>query len=124
MVTTTTLNLASILDGSAREYSDKTAVVFNETRLTYGQLNAMANQIANGLSKRGLGKGDKIALSCLNLPYFPMVYYGILKTGATVVPLNVLLKKREIIYHLRDSNAKAYLCFIGTELLPMGQEGW
>jgi long-chain acyl-CoA synthetase len=73
MVTTTTLNLASILDGSAREYSNHTAIIYNDTRFTYGQLNVMANQIANGLKEHGLGKGDKIAVSCLNLPYFPMV---------------------------------------------------
>lgn len=124
MVKTTTLNLASILDGSAREYPDKDAFVFNETRITYGQLNTMANQVANALKEKGYGKGDNIALSCLNLPYFPLVYYAILKTGATVVPLSVLLKRREITYHLRDSQAKAYFCFVGTEVLPMGQEGW
>jgi long-chain acyl-CoA synthetase len=64
-----------------------------------------------------------VALSCPNLPYFPVVYYGILKAGATVVPLNVLLKGREIAYHLEDSDAKAYLCFEGTPELPMGTEG-
>ena len=52
-----------------------------------------------------------------------MAYYGILKAGAAVVPLNVLLKPREITYHLQDSKAKAYLCFEGTPDLPMGQAG-
>ena len=60
---------------------------------------------------------------CPNLPYFPIVYYGILKAGAVVVPLNVLLKGREIAYHLDDSDAKAYFCFQGTPELPMGTEG-
>ena len=55
-----------------------------------------------------------MALSCPNLPYFPLVYCGILKAGATVVPLNVLLKGREVAYHLDDSDAKAYFCFQGT----------
>ena len=64
-----------------------------------------------------------MALSCPNLPYFPVVYYGILKAGAVVVPLNVLLKGREIAYHLTDSEAKAYFCFEGTAELPMGAEG-
>ena len=64
-----------------------------------------------------------MALSCPNLPYFPIVYYGILKAGAVVVPLNVLLKGREIAYHLGDSEAKAYFCFEGTPELPMGAEG-
>jgi len=50
-------------------------------------------------------------LSCTNIPQFPIIYYGILKAGAVVVPMNVLLKAREIAYHLTDSSAKAYFCF-------------
>ncbi len=117
------LNLAMIVEDHARKRPAREAVVFASTRLTYGQLNAMANQIANGLAARGIGAGDKVALSCPNLPFFPLVYYAILKTGATVVPLNVLLKPREIAYHLQDSDAKAYFCFEGTPELPMGQMG-
>src|SRR4051794_18007031 len=83
----------------------------------------MANQVANLLVSRGIEPGDKVALSCPNLPYFPVIYYGILKAGAVVVPLNVLLKGREIAYHLGDSEAKAYFCFQGTPELPMGAEG-
>ena len=68
--------------------------------------------------------GDRVALSCPNLPYFPVVYYGILKAGATVVPLNVLLTEREIAYHLEDSARKAYFCFEGTpELRWPGRAG-
>ena len=50
-------------------------------------------QVANLLVSRGIEPGDKVALSCPNLPYFPIVYYGILKAGAVVVPLNILLKR-------------------------------
>ena len=81
------LNLASLLEDSAREVPDRIAVIFNDVKLPYKAVNAAANQIANGLAARGIGKGDKVALSCPNLPFFPLVYYGILKTGATVVPL-------------------------------------
>ncbi|HID53048.1 MAG TPA: long-chain fatty acid--CoA ligase [Anaerolineae bacterium] len=118
------LNLAVVLENSAREMPDKTAVVFGDMRFSYAQINGAANQVANGLAAAGIQPGDKVALSCPNLPYFPIVYYGILKAGATVVPLNVLLKRREIAYHLADSDAKAYLCFQGTPELPMGEEGW
>ncbi|MDX1615014.1 MAG: long-chain fatty acid--CoA ligase [Candidatus Promineifilaceae bacterium] len=117
------LNLAVVLEDTARDRPDRTAVVFGETRLSYAQLNAAACQVANGLVALGIEPGDKVALSCPNLPYFPIVYYGILKAGAVVVPLNVLLKGREIAYHLQDSEAKAYFCFEGTEQLPMGQLG-
>lgn len=118
------LNLSVILEDSARRYPGKDAFLFMDTGLSFAQVNAAANQVANGLRNLGIQPGDKVALSCLNLPYFPILYYGILKAGAAVVPLSVLLKRREIAYHLQDSDAKAYFCFEGTPQLPMGEEGF
>ena len=92
--------------------------------MDYQTLNAVANKVANLLVSRGIEPGDKVALSCPNLPQFPAVYNAILKTGAVVVPMNVLLKGREVAYHLQDSDAKAYICFEGSPELPMGAEGW
>ncbi|WP_341227983.1 long-chain fatty acid--CoA ligase [uncultured Arcticibacterium sp.] len=118
------LNLSTCLQESARKYPTRTAYIFGETELNFAQINGAANQVANGLVAKGIKPGDKVALSCFNLPYFPIIYYGILKAGAAVVPLSVLLKKDEIAYHLSDSGAKAYFCFIGTEDLPMGKMGY
>ncbi len=117
------LNLATLLENSAQKYADKTAFTFMDTSLSFTQINAAANQVANGLIALGIRPGDKVALSCFNLPYFPIIYNGILKTGAIVVPLSVLLKADEIKYHLENSDAKAYFCFTGTEELPMGKMG-
>lgn len=117
----TTLNLASMLDHHAKLAPQKEAIVWNDMRMPYGQLNAMANKVANALRAMGIGHGDKVALSCPNIPYFPMVYYGILKAGAAVVPLSVLFKPREVAYHLADSDAKAVFVFEGTDELPLGQ---
>jgi long-chain acyl-CoA synthetase len=117
-------NLSTVLEESAAQYPDRDAIVFGDLRLTYAQVNALANQVANLLVSRGIERGDKVALSCPNLPYFTIVYFGILKAGGTVVPLNVLLKGREVAYHLADSDAKAYFCFQGTPELPIGQEGY
>lgn len=118
------LNLALMLEGTAERLPSREAVVLGDTRLSYAQLNGAANQVANLLIESGIRPGDRVALSCPNLPYFPIVYYGILKAGAVVVPLNVLLKAGEIAYHLQDSDAKAYFCFEGTSDLPLGTEGW
>jgi long-chain acyl-CoA synthetase len=118
------LNLSILLEDSARNYPERVAVVLGDQRLTYAQVDAAAGQVANMLVARGIRPGDKVALSCPNLPYFPVVYYGILKAGAVVVPLNVLLKGREVAYHLKDSEARAYFCFQGTAELPMGAEGF
>jgi long-chain acyl-CoA synthetase len=117
-------NLSTLLEDSTRNHPDRDAVVLGDTRLTYAQVNGAANQVANLLVSRGIQPGDKVALTCPNLPYFTIVYYGILKAGATVVPLNVLLKAREVAYHLDDSDAKAYFCFQGTPELPMAREGY
>jgi long-chain acyl-CoA synthetase len=118
------LNLAVLLEDSARRHPERDAVVLGETRLSYSAVDAAANQVANLLVERGIKPGDKVAMSCPNVPWFPVLYYGILKAGAVVVPLNVLLKGREVAYHLRDSEAKAYFCFEGTPDLPMAVEGW
>jgi long-chain acyl-CoA synthetase len=117
------LNLAMLLEDTAKTMPARSAVVLGEQRLTYREVEQAACRVANLLASRGVGPGDTVALSCPNLPAFAEVYYGILKAGATVVPLNVLLKASEIAYHLRDSQAKAYFCFAGTPDLPMAVEG-
>src|SRR5918993_4043076 len=116
----TALNLACGLDHQARLTPDRIAVTCGGASFTYEQLLGYAAQVAAGLREIGVERGDHVALSCPNLPWFPIAYYGILKAGAVVVPLNVLLKPREIAYHLADSDAKALLAFEGTAELPLG----
>jgi long-chain acyl-CoA synthetase len=118
------LNLAMVLEDSARNLPSRVAIVSGSSRLTYAEVDAAANSVANLLVSVGIEPGDKVALSCPNIPAFPIAYYGIVKAGAVVVPLNVLLKAREVAYHLDDCDAKAYLCFEGTPELAMGSEGW
>src|SRR5215204_4626539 len=116
----TTLNLASIVSHHARLAPQKEAIVWNDVRMSYGQLDAMSNKVANALMRMGIGHGDKVALNCPNLPYFPIVYYGIMKAGAVVVPTCVLFTPREISYQLNDSDAKVFFAFEGTPELPIG----
>ena len=113
------LNLAIFLEGSAREVHERTAIMCEETRLSYAELNAATSQVAHGLVQAGIQKGDIVALSCQNVPSFVIAYYGILKAGAAVMPLNILLKPREIAFHLTDGEAKAYCCQEGTTTLGM-----
>ncbi len=117
----TSLNLADLIRHHARLTPDNEAVVWGDVRMTYAELEKRSNQVANALVSMGIAPGDKVALNCPNLPYFPVVYYGIMKTGAAVVPLCVLFKAREIAYHLADSDAKAVIVFEGTPDLPMGE---
>lgn len=117
------LNLSVTLENSSRTFPDKPAFIYADTSLTYAEVNAVANQVANGLKADGIAPGDKVAITCPNLPYFPIIFFGILKAGAVVVPLSVLLKPEEIAYHLADSGAKAYFCFAGSDELPTGKMG-
>lgn len=104
------LNLATTLADTARREPSKTAVIEGNRRLTFGEVDAAANSVASYLLERGLSSGDRVALTIPNVVEFPIVYFGILKAGGVVVPLNTMLKRDEVAYHLRDSGAKAYFC--------------
>ena len=117
----TTLNLASILEHSAMLTPNAVAITSGPVHRTYAQLDADASKVAAGLVSLGIEPGDHVALSCPNIPAFPVAYFGILKAGAVVVPLNILLKPREVGYHLRDSDARALIAFEGTPELPMAR---
>ncbi|MBI4558897.1 MAG: long-chain fatty acid--CoA ligase [Candidatus Hydrogenedentes bacterium] len=102
------LNLAHYLDISAQRYPEKTALMLDEFRMTYRDLAVAAKRVAHVLRDKGVKKGDKVAMMIPNVPYFPAIYYGILNVGATVVPVNTLLKSQEIQYYLEDSDAVVF----------------
>ncbi len=116
-------NLAVVLAGSVAAHPNRVAVIDGEREFTYGELDAAARKVADVLASRGIGPGDRVAFSCPNVAEFPIVYFGILMSGAAVVPLNVLLRDREIAYHLEDSAASVYIAHIGTEDLPVAVAG-
>src|SRR5260370_35361826 len=89
------LNLAVILEESTKRNPDKVAIIFDDFKLTYAQLNAAANQVANGLVAAGIKPGDRIGMMLPNVPQFPIIYFGILKAGGVVVPMNVRLTGRD-----------------------------
>src|ERR1700737_489878 len=102
------LNLAVILEESTKKNPDKVALIFEDFKLTYAQLNAAANQVANALVGAGIKPGDRVGMMLPNVPQFPIIYFGILKAGGILVPMNVLLKGREVAYYLSDSEASAF----------------
>jgi long-chain acyl-CoA synthetase len=102
------LNLAVILEESTKRNPDKVAIIFDDFKLTYAQLNGAANQVANALVGAGIKRGDRVGMMLPNVPQFPIIYFGILKAGGIAVPMNVLLKGREVAYYLSDSEASAF----------------
>jgi len=107
------LNLASILTASAERAPDSPAIRLGDAELTYAELDDRSARLATLLREKGVEPGDRVGIMLPNVPEFPISYYGVLRAGATVVPMNVLLKRREIAFYLADSGAKLLLAWHG-----------
>src|SRR3954466_530314 len=99
-------NLATILTETAERFGDRIAMKLDDMELNYALLNEGSARIAGELKARGFERGDRVGIMLPNVPYFPVVYYGVLRAGGVVVPMNVLLKGREVAFYLKDSGAK------------------
>jgi long-chain acyl-CoA synthetase len=99
-------NLATILTETAEQNGDKTAFKLDDVELNYTMLDEGSARVAGLLKSKGLEPGDRVGLMMPNVPYFPAIYFGILRAGGVVVPMNVLLKGREVAFYLEDPGAK------------------
>jgi long-chain acyl-CoA synthetase len=107
------LNLAETITGSAERHPDRPALRLDETDVTYAELDRDSARLAALLREKGFEQGDRVAIMLPNVPQFPISYYGILRAGGVVVPMNVLLKQREISYYLENSGARLLLAWHG-----------
>jgi long-chain acyl-CoA synthetase len=108
------LNLAGMLREAARSEPDKPVILHDGGRITYRELDRLTDRFAAGLRREGITAHEAVAVQLPNLPQFLIAYFGILKNGSIVVPLNVLLKAREIDHQLRDSDCRAIITWAGT----------
>ncbi|MCX5085479.1 long-chain fatty acid--CoA ligase [Streptomyces sp. NBC_00401] len=106
-------NLAHNLAVSVTRDGDAPAILLGDTLLTYAELDEASARVAGLLRDRGVQPGDRVGCMLPNVPQFAAVYYGILRAGAVVVPMNVLLKSREVAFYLGDSQAKLALAWHG-----------
>src|SRR5918997_1401556 len=119
-----TRSMADLFEESAERAPDRDAVRYFDGSISYGELNDLADRFATLLSDRGVEKGDRVAIYTQNNPQFLIVQYGAWKRGAIVVPLNPMLKKKELDYHLSDSGAKVLVCLeslyesVSREVVP------
>jgi long-chain acyl-CoA synthetase len=107
------VNLAGLLTASAERDPDHVAIKLDDVELTYAALDGASAHIAGLLAEQSFQPGDRVGIMLPNVPYFPVVYYGVLRAGGIVVPMNVLLKKREVAYYLSDSGAKLLFAWHG-----------
>src|SRR3954451_18257206 len=114
-------SLAQQLTDTAARHGDRPAIKLDDAELTYAAFDESASRVAGMLRERGLEPGDRVGLMLPNVPYFPVIYYGILRAGGGVVPMNVLLKGREVNFYLSDPGAKHL--FAWHDFAAAAQEG-
>ena len=107
------MNLADNLMRTAVDLPDAVAIRLDDTTVTYRELDAASQRVAGLLRDRGAQPGDRVAIMLPNVPPFAVLYYGILRAGAVVVPMNPLLKEREVAYYLGDSGARLMFVWEG-----------
>src|SRR3954465_882649 len=99
-------NLTHMLEDTVEQHGDRTAIKLDDLEISYNALDAGTKAVAGFLKSKGVGPGDRAGLRLPNLPYFPFAFYGVLRLGASVVPMNPLLKEREVAFHLGGSGAQ------------------
>lgn len=114
------MNLVEMLDRNARKFAGEECLYYNGTSVSFNQLLMQAEKAAALLQSRGVQKGDKVAVMSYNTPAFVISFYGVLKAGAAVVPVNHKLAAPEVDYILKHSESKLFL-FDGV-LAPVAQK--
>ena len=113
----TELTPLSFLTRNAFVFPDKLAVVHGERRYTHRQLQERVNRLASGLRAAGLGKDDRAAFLCPNIPAMLEAHFGVPAAGGILVSINVRLGSDEIAYILKHSGSR--FLFVDAELLPL-----
>ncbi len=101
--------IGQLLADKAEEHPDKEAIIFEDRRITYEELNEKAEKLANFLRKKGVGQDDKVAIWLPNLPEWIVAWFAVPKIGAVVVPTDPWLKSGEIDYMFGDSDTNTVI---------------
>ncbi|HSW22825.1 MAG TPA: AMP-binding protein, partial [Burkholderiaceae bacterium] len=100
-------SLGEVLPNAARRFGDKAALVVGERTFSFRQLDQLSSTLAAHLAKLGVRPGDRVTLYAPNSWEWIVSYYGALKAGAVINPINVMLTPAEVAYVTRDCGAKA-----------------
>ncbi|NPC92102.1 fatty acid--CoA ligase family protein [Bacillus sp. WMMC1349] len=111
------MNLVSKLGETAKLKPDRTAYIFGDQTETYGGLQEKIDRFAGGLYEIGVKKGDHIALLLGNTPHFLVSFFGALKAGAVIIPINPTYTPTEIGYLLKNGDVKVVVA--DGKLLPL-----
>ncbi|HLY32425.1 MAG TPA: long-chain-fatty-acid--CoA ligase [Ktedonobacterales bacterium] len=107
----------TLLRRSAERAPNRTAIIAGNITLTYREVVALVDSLANGLRQLGVGKGDHIGVFTANRPEYPIILNAAATIGAVFSPINPAYKEREVAYQLADAEAK--ILFVQRALLPL-----
>jgi long-chain acyl-CoA synthetase len=107
-------NLALNLSDSARRFTGRAALRLDDQVINYAELDASTARLATLVGDAGVSPGDRVGLMMPNVPAFSVIAYGVLRAGGVVVPMNPLLKEREVAYYLGDSGARLLFAWHGV----------
>jgi long-chain acyl-CoA synthetase len=102
-------SLPEIFRATAKKNGEAEAIVFAGRTLNYAMLDLLSDRAAGTLAERGITKGDRVGLYCPNSDAFAIAYLGIIKSGAAVVPVNLLLNPKEIAFIFNDAEISALI---------------
>lgn len=105
------MNLAERLRAAAERLGGRTALTLDREGLGYRELELRSARTGALLRRRGIRPGDRVAVMLPNVPEFAVVYYAVLRIGAVVVPLDPLLKRREVAAYLGDCAARLVIAW-------------
>jgi long-chain acyl-CoA synthetase len=114
--------LFDMLDRSARKSGNLPYTVFMGKSQTFAEVKEQSDRIANFLVSKGIKEGDRVAIFLPNVPHFPPVFFGALKTGAKVVTCNPLYKAGELNYQLKDTEAQIVFVLDHSTFTPTAYE--
>ena len=103
------MNVSDIVKRHVAETPDKMAIIFEDRRISYSELDGLINQAADGLLKMGLKRGDVLSLFLPSLPELIIGYLGTVRAGVTVNVVNAMLREQEVGYILKDCSTRAVI---------------
>ena len=102
-------SLGQVLPTAAARFGDKTALVFEDQRFSFKELNELSDRLASGLVRLDIVPGDRVTLYLANCWEWIVSYYAAVKIGAVINPIKVMLTPEEVAYVVTDCGAKAVL---------------
>ncbi len=99
-------SIPELFRATAAQRADQTVIAFPDREVTFAAVDRASDAVAASLAAQGINKGDRVALYCINSDLFAIIYMGIVKAGAAVVPVNLLLNPNEITYILEDAGVR------------------